>query len=539
MACIYLAGVAGWYGEEEMRHDTADQAFTHRSMPWWKARASGLQFRITLSYILTTLVAILMLEGLNLAFLAILSSTILPDEATQVLTPIVREQAEVYALEVQTQALDTSLNPQTTFRPHQPFTLDPPQAGSALAITYTASTGQRGESAPVALVITPQGRVLASSAPGWIPAGGSVTATSPAGSGLIAAALTGRAGSRADGPPTSLIVSAAEPVWNSTHAPIGAVYVQMPALPLHAALFAGLYPSSFVGSIFTVGLLMLVLPLVGGLFGTLATRRLVRRIRTLGAATRELALGNYAEQVPVVDGDELGQLERRFNHLAQELDESVRQRQNLAEENARLAERARISRELHDAISQDLFSLRLLSDGLQTSVAQDPTVQGHLATVQQTTARMSRALRALLLEMRPPELEHLGLAEALEALAALYRARLGIVVTTHLAPVTLPPAQEHALLRIVQEALNNAARHAEASALTIELDADQHGIRLRVLDDGRGFTPGGAEIAHGLGLRLMRERVQELGGNLTLESAPEDGTQLTIWLPRQGQEEPS
>jgi signal transduction histidine kinase len=217
----------------------------------------------------------------------------------------------------------------------------------------------------------------------------------------------------------------------------------------------------------------------------------------------------------------------------------VRQRQNLAEENARLAERARISRELHDAVSQDLFSLRLLSDGLQTSVVQDPTVQVHLATVQQTTARMSRALRALLLEMRPPELEHLGLAEALEALAALYRARLDIVVTTHLAPVTLPPTQEHALLRIVQEALNNAARHAEATALTIDLDTDQHGIRLRVLDDGRGFTPGGTEIAQGLGLRLMRERVQELGGKLALESAPEEGTRLTVWLPQQGQEEQS
>jgi signal transduction histidine kinase len=520
-----------------MKHDTPGQAKPREDGRGWKAHVSSLQFRMTASYIVTTLAALLILEGLNVALLAIVSSAILPEQSTEVLMPLVREEAHVYALEAQTQALDSSLNPQTTFRPNQPGTLAPPQAGSAFTIPYTTATQSEVSPTPVALVITPDGRVLASSAPGHVLEGSSATAgvmLPPGSAALITTALEGHAGSAttgASGAPAGMVLAATEPIWSRAGTPIGAVYVQMPALPLHTALFERLYPWSFLGSIFTLGTIMLVLPLVGGIFGTLATHRLVRRIQTLVAATRAVALGNYAGRVLEGRGDELGQLERHFNRMAEELDERLRQRQALAEQNARLAERSRISRELHDAISQDLFSLRLLAHGLQTVTAQDPDVRGHLATVQQTTARMTRALRALLLEMRPPELEHPGLAGALEELAALYRTRLGIAVTTSIAPVALSEEAEHALLRIAQEALANAARHAEATAPSLDLTLCDGGVQLTVRDDGQGFTTQDAHA--GLGLRLMRERVQERGGKLTVESAPGQGTSLTVWLPQE------
>jgi NarL family two-component system sensor histidine kinase LiaS len=494
---------------------------------------------MTTSYIVTTLVALLVLEGLNIALLAIVSSAILPEESTEVLMPLVREQAQVYALEAQTHALDSSLDPRTTFLPDQPGTLAPPQAGSAFTIPYTTARVADGTSTSIALVVTLDGHVLASSAPGLILEGGSVGTLPPGSESLIAAALAGRAGSATngrDGSPASMVLAAADPIWSSAGTPLGAVYVQMPALPLHTALFERLYPSSFLGSIITLGMILLVLPLVGGIFGTLATRRLVRRIQTLAAATRAVAVGNYAERVHASRGDELGQLERHFNQMAEELDESLRQRQALAEQNARLGERSRISRELHDAISQDLFSLRLLADGLQTATLPDALLQRHLVTLQQTTARMNQALRALLLEMRPPELEHLGLAGALEELAELYHARVGLAVTTHLAPVTVPPEMEHALLRVTQEALANAARHAQATVLSVELAAQDGGIRLDVGDDGRGFAPGAPELPQGLGLSLMRERVQELGGTLKVQSSPGQGTRVRVWLPYPGEE---
>src|SRR5262249_15303894 len=138
------------------------------------------------------------------------------------------------------------------------------------------------------------------------------------------------------------------------------------------------------------------------------------------------------------------------------------------------------SRELHDAVSQDLFSLHMLADGLRTALPQETDLQRHLQTLEQMTARMTHRLRTLLLEMRPPELDHLDLAGALEALAApLYRAYLGIAVVTHIAPHARPMAVEHALLRIAvehallriaQEALTNAARHADAIVITVDLN---------------------------------------------------------------------
>ncbi len=544
-----------------MRGGSSERGAAHRVGARKLLRLSGLQLRMTLSYILVTAVAVLLLEGLNFTLLAILSSGVLPEEASQVLTPIVRQQAEVYALEAQVQAIDSTgstgltgstLNPQTTFRPDQPGTLAPPDVGAAFAISYTpspvASRAASGGQEPVALVITPSGHILASSSPTRYPPESAVATMLPAQMSLITAALAGRSVSASDKSPVAAVVYAAEPIWSRDHVPMGAVYVQAPGLPLHAALFAGLYPWSFLGPIFTVGLVLLLLPLIGGLFGTLTTRGLVRRVQVLAAATRQVTEGNYAERVRVSRADELGQLEGHFNQMAtqlhdslRQLHDSLRQRQELAEQNARLAERARISRELHDAVSQDLFSLRMLADGLRTALPEETDAQRHLETLEQTTARMTRGLRALLLEMRPPELDHLGLADALEALAALYRARLGIAVVTHIAPLALPSAVEHALLRIAQEALANAARHADATLITVDLIAGGggggdgvrgvRGVRLTIRDDGQGFDTGAANAQPGLGLRLMRERIQEAHGTLELESTPGRGTTLTIAVP--------
>jgi signal transduction histidine kinase len=504
-------------------------------------RISRLQVRMTLSYILVTAVAVLLLEGLNFALLTVLSATILPEEASQVLTPIVRQQAEVYALEAQVQAIGPTLNPQTTFRPDQPTTLAPPDVGAAFAISYTATPVAHGETSAaheaVALVITPSGHILASSSPGHYSPNDAVATLLPAQMPLIAAALAGRTGSTSDQSPVAAVVYAADPIWSRDHVPIGAVYIQMPGLPLHAALFEGLYPWSFLGPIFMVGVVLLLLPLIGGAFGTLTTRGLVRRIRGLAIATRQVMEGNYAERVRVARADELGELEGHFNQMARELDDGLRQQQELAEQNARLAERTRISRELHDAVSQDLFSLRMLADGLRTSLPQGTDAHRHLQTLEHTTARMTRELRALLLEMRPPELDHLGLAGGINALAALYHARLGITVETHIARLTLPSAVEHELLRIGQEALANAARHAGATVITVELVADgdtadgRDGVRLTIRDDGQGFDPQAADLQPGLGLRLIRERVHEAHGTLELESAPGHGTTITIAVP--------
>jgi signal transduction histidine kinase len=192
--------------------------------------------------------------------------------------------------------------------------------------------------------------------------------------------------------------------------------------------------------------------------------------------------------------------------------------------------------ELHDAISQDLFSLRMATGGLQAALApcsQALELQPYIETLQEATTRMIREMRALLLELRPGQLEQLGLAAALEELAMAYRTRLSITVTTSFTPVQLDAKAEHALLRIAQEAFTNAVRHADATTMTLCLRPLPHAVEFIITDDGKGFEVAELEAQHGLGLRLMKERAQELHGTFSLSTTPGGGTRIHICSPQE------
>lgn len=275
---------------------------------------------------------------------------------------------------------------------------------------------------------------------------------------------------------------------------------------------------------------LIVAPLVGGFFGTRATRDLVRRVQDLIRATKQVTEGDYLQRVAVTESDEIGQLEQQFNGMAEQLAESVTRQRELAGQKARLAERTRLARELHDAISQDLFSLSTLTAGLQAALPADSPLQSQAATLEQTARNMRREMRALLLELRPTRLEQLGLTESLQEMAAAYRTRLGIQVTANIEPVNLPPEREETLLRIAQESVSNAVRHAGASRITLVLKPSAGEVELSIIDDGSGFDLERSKGSHGLGLRLMQERVQEAGGTLHLHTAPGEGTSIAVRL---------
>lgn len=280
-------------------------------------------------------------------------------------------------------------------------------------------------------------------------------------------------------------------------------------------------------------LLLLVIP-IGVFFGRVTTRGLLQRVQQLVLATTRFAGGDYMQRVKPHHQDEIGQLEQQFNQMAEQLAENIALQRQLAEQNARLEERSRISRELHDAISQDLFSLRMLADGLQEAtraVSSPSELRPHIALLEQTTSNMTREMRALLLELRPTQLEELGLAGALQKLAHIYSVRLGITVTADVESVTLPIKAEHALLRIAQEALANAARHSNASLISLCLNAQSGEAALTIQDNGKGFDAQTVGEQHGLGLHLMRERVQELHGAFALATAPGKGTCIAVTLP--------
>lgn len=306
--------------------------------------------------------------------------------------------------------------------------------------------------------------------------------------------------------------------------PLGYVYVQVPFQPTGLS-FPDLKPQLLSGFWFLVA----TIP-VGVLFGLLTTRGMIRRLRRLAAGTVGFAAGDFSQRVPESGTDEVAQLERHFNNMAGRLDASIAEQRALAEKNARLAERSRISRELHDSISQDLFSISALAGGLRKALPADSPLQPQLETLSETVGSTIREMRALLLELRPTALDEKGLVPALADLCDAYEVRVGVRVRKELAPIVLDPAVEQAVFRIAQEGLSNAVRHSEADEIQVRLRQDGAQAELTVADNGRGFDREHAP-EHGLGLKLMAERIRELGGSMAIESTLGRGTALRVLIP--------
>ncbi|MCW2876299.1 MAG: Histidine kinase [Sphaerisporangium sp.] len=306
---------------------------------------------------------------------------------------------------------------------------------------------------------------------------------------------------------------------------VGYIFVQAPTdLQSTTSLKDSVLPLLAPGAL----VLALVVP-VGVVFGMLSTRRLISRISRLAEVTTAVAKGDFEPRVTVSGGDEVSRLEDGFNRMTEQLGAAVEKDRLSARADARQAERSRIARELHDSISQDLFSLSLLAAGMRRAAPE--TLRHEAETMERTAARTMREMQALLLELRPVALENAGLIPALEELCLAYEARLGITVRTTLDDVPLAPPAEHAVLRLTQEALGNAIKHAQPEVIDVRLRRVGQEIEIRIADDGPGFDPSCAPLSHGMGLRLMRERVEELGGRFSLESEPGGGTIVTASLP--------
>jgi len=271
--------------------------------------------------------------------------------------------------------------------------------------------------------------------------------------------------------------------------------------------------------------LLFVIAPVGVLFGWLASRRLVRRIRRLERATLAVADGDYAITLPVSGRDEVGRLEANFTTMTRQLGSALAAERQHATADARAAERARIAREVHDAISQHLFGLRMIAAGMCRA---DPGNQQARA-IERISEEALRDMQALLAELRPACLDGGGLASALQEICAAYHDRLGVTVDASLDDVTVPAPVEHALLRITQEACANAVRHGNARRLAVSMTRQDGHVELAVRDTGAGFDPAAPRA--GSGLAHIRDRAAELGGTVDIDSAPGRGAALTVRVP--------
>ena len=490
---------------------------------------SGLRARMTISYVSVTIGSVLSFV-LLVTLVSGLLSALFSDIGGRSFIVIMQQQAQTYALVAAVQAQGVALDPQTNFIPGHAYTLAlPGQENQDYRVfaPYIATPSSDPTSVSLALLIAPDGRLVASSYPSRYPAGMPVSALLSEQMRTIDQALAGQTSSGTERLSSVSLAYAAVPVESKDHQPIGAIFLQAPR-PERGSILSAF--GSLLFDFSNIMLLLLVTP-VGVFFGWITTRGLVRRVQQLMVATTQFAAGDYTQRVVSAHQDEIGHLEEQFNHMAEQLVEHISQRQQLAEQNARLAERSRISRELHDAISQDLFSLSMLAGGLQSAVPTDSPFQRQIGTLELTTNKMIREMRALLLELRPTSLEHLSLDEALAELAAAYRTRLSISIHIDLTSMPLEARIEHALLRITQEALSNAARHAHATEITLTLAPCGEAVELCIHDNGRGFNTEDPGLRHGLGLHLLQERVEELHGSLQMESSPGVGTALKVRVP--------
>ncbi|MGK5731426.1 sensor histidine kinase [Streptomyces sp. URMC 124] len=214
------------------------------------------------------------------------------------------------------------------------------------------------------------------------------------------------------------------------------------------------------------------------------------------------------------------------------IDDLMRTRDELAaaqREAGRLAERQRLAREIHDTLAQGLSSIVLLARAAETA---DPeAARARMREAGRTAADNLAEARRFVRALTPPALEEAPLPEALRRVTA--RAVPGAVFRLDGDPCALPVETEVALLRLTQEALANVARHAHADHTAVTIAFLDGQVTLDIYDDGVGFTPGDgrADGRRTFGLHGMRERIAALGGTLTVESAPGEGTVIAAAVP--------
>jgi signal transduction histidine kinase len=198
-------------------------------------------------------------------------------------------------------------------------------------------------------------------------------------------------------------------------------------------------------------------------------------------------------------------------------------------------ERQMLSRELHDRIGQPLAALRINYDVMRRKLPPEALrdLSGLMERQGVLISEVIQLVRELTAELRPPELDEIGLSAALRDLAGRAGERYGLTVEVRGSGFAsrLPVAAEAAFFRITQEAIANVAKHAGAKKVTIEVDEEDGEARVAIFDDGCGFDEA-AKREGSFGMLTMRERAEEVGARLEVWSEPGSGTRVSAVLPR-------
>ena len=500
-----------------------------------RRRAWGLSGRLTASYILVTLAVVVLVEALVLGFQvpSLVNGAQLQAQVDAAAKSYAQRLSQRYPGGV---PAGTVLgDPGLAARPG----LAPMAPDGTLVVPAITGPVKSDQAVTAVVAVAADGTVIASSAPSRYPPGRAAASELPDPATSAIAPGPGHMVIKGGGVPTPY-GSVLFMVWPAGRAGISKppgsapgraayVYVQAPWSPGFVNPIRAWSDLRQLGEdgpllLGPFALLFAIVP-VGVLFGLLASRRLVRRVRRLERATLAVADGDYTITLPVPGWDEVGRLEANFTTMTRQLGSALAAERQRATGDARAAERTRIAREIHDAISQHLFGLRMIAAGMRRA---DPGNQQARA-IERISEEALRDMQALLTELRPASLDGAGLAPALQEICAAYHDRLGVTVQASLDDITVPAPVGHALLRITQEACTNAVRHGNARRLAVSMTRQDGHVELAVRDTGTGFDPAAPHA--GSGLAHIRDRVSEVGGTVDIASAPGRGTAMTVRVP--------
>lgn len=290
---------------------------------------------------------------------------------------------------------------------------------------------------------------------------------------------------------------------------------------------------------------MLLVIVLGSYFSYKDTLSIRNRLEDISTQIITLSRGKFTEKMRFTEEDEIGRIGFELNELADKLQKQVTSLQNLANQKADLAEKARsaaiieerqrLARDLHDAVSQQLFALNMMASASIKMLDRDrETAKSQMLDVADLASKAQVEMRALLLHLRPIHLSEDSLCEGIKKLVDELEKKSGVTFYLALDELPeLPGGIEENLFRIVQESLGNALRHAEASEIRITVKLKKKQFLLHIKDNGKGFEMN--ENKKGAyGLDSMQERSDEIGGQFRVSSRPDEGTLVEVRVPVEG-----
>ncbi|MBE0409118.1 MAG: sensor histidine kinase [Anaerolineales bacterium] len=268
--------------------------------------------------------------------------------------------------------------------------------------------------------------------------------------------------------------------------------------------------------------------LISTYFGFLTARWLDQRLTELWKTTQAWGQGDLSVRVVDNSNDEIGKFGEQLNQMADRLQTLMQTRQELSI----LEERYRLARDLHDSVKQHLCATSLQLAAAQSQFDQNlEASRESIKEAEQLAQVAQQDLGSIIFELRPIELNQMNLIEALDKTVHDWGRQRGVEVKFIVSGGRhLDVELEGAIFRFVQEALSNIARHSQASSAQIRLDFKDIELLISIEDNGRGFDPLETK-EQGYGLRNMRERIQGIGGEITIDSLSNQGTRIIARVP--------